>query len=160
MKPAHVVCIGLMLAGTMLLAQANPVPFVNQPLVPMTAAPGGAEFTLTVNGTGFVSASVVNWNGAPLTTTFVTGSKLTAIVPASNIATAGTASVTVVSPPPGGGVSNVEFFDISSPRGADVTFTQLPVYTAAAFVDKPIAADVNGDGKLDLAMLSTTSTTS
>ncbi len=38
---------------------ANPVPFVNQPLTPMTVAPGSGQFTLTVNGTGFVSGSVV-----------------------------------------------------------------------------------------------------
>lgn len=30
-----------LLAGTMLLAQSNPVPFVNQPLVPSAIAPGG-----------------------------------------------------------------------------------------------------------------------
>jgi len=34
---------------------ANPVPLINQPLVPDAVAPGGAGFTLTVNGTGFVS---------------------------------------------------------------------------------------------------------
>src|SRR5215467_12663414 len=37
----------------------NPVPLINQPLVPETAAPGGPGFTLTVNGTGFVAGSVV-----------------------------------------------------------------------------------------------------
>src|SRR5271170_6530350 len=85
----------------------NPVPFVNQPLVPSAVAPGGSGFTLTVNGTGFVSGSTINWNGTPLTTTFVTSSLLTASVPSSNIATASTASITVSSPSPGGGVSNV-----------------------------------------------------
>ncbi len=64
----------------------NPVPFVNQPLVPDAVAPGGPAFTLTVNGTGFVSGATVNWNGAPLTTTFVSQSQLTAAVPAANIA--------------------------------------------------------------------------
>src|SRR5437773_5073634 len=50
---------------------ANPVPLINQPLIPDAVAPGGAAFTLTVNGTGFVSGSVVNWNGSARTTTFV-----------------------------------------------------------------------------------------
>ena len=45
------------LAGTA-IAQ-NPVPFLDQPLVPDAAAPGGAAFTLTVNGAGFVATSVV-----------------------------------------------------------------------------------------------------
>ena len=83
----------------------NPVPFTNQPLVPDATAPGGAGFTLTVNGAGFVSASVVNWNGSPRPTTFVSSFQLTAAVLESDIAKASTASVTVVSPSPGGGSS-------------------------------------------------------
>ena|SRR5579863_4965546 len=61
------------------LAQ-NPVPFVNQPLVPDATPPNGPEFTLTVNGTGFVSGSAVNWNGSALPTQFVSPSQLTATV--------------------------------------------------------------------------------
>src|SRR5208283_3197331 len=59
------------LAHASAMAQVNPVPLVNQPLVPDATAPGGADFTLTVNGTGFVSGSVVNWNGSDRPTTFV-----------------------------------------------------------------------------------------
>src|SRR5271169_6147222 len=94
-------------------AQA-PVPFINLPLMPDATAPGGAQFTLTVNGTGFVSSSVVNWNGNALATQFVSGSQLTATVPAADIATASTASVTVVNPAPGGGMSNVAFFSVTA----------------------------------------------
>jgi len=94
------------------LAQ-NPVPLINQPLVPDAAKPGGAGFTLTVNGTGFVSGAVVNWNGSALATTFISDSQLTASVPAANIATASTASVTVVNPTPGGGSSNVAFLSVT-----------------------------------------------
>src|SRR5439155_20312502 len=75
---------------------AKPVPLINQPLVPDAVAPGGAGFTLTVNGTGFVSGSVVNWNGSARATTFVNSSQLTATILSSDIATASTVSVTVV----------------------------------------------------------------
>ncbi len=61
----------------------NPVPFVNQPLVPTSVPPGGPSFTLTVNGAGFVSGSVVRWNGGALTPQFVSGTRLTATVPAA-----------------------------------------------------------------------------
>ena len=44
-----------------------------------------------MNGTGFVGKSVVNWNGSPRTTTFVSKSQLTAAITASDIAKAGTA---------------------------------------------------------------------
>jgi hypothetical protein len=50
---------------------SNPVPLVSQPLVPDAVKPGGNGFTLTVNGTGFVSSSTVNWNGSKRATTFV-----------------------------------------------------------------------------------------
>jgi len=72
-------------------AAQNPVPFVNQPLVPMTAPPGGSSFTLTINGTGFVSGAVVKWNGSARATTFVNNSQLTATILATDIAVAGTA---------------------------------------------------------------------
>lgn len=56
----------VLLLSLALSAQSpNPVPLLNQPLLPAVAAPGGSAFTLTVNGTGFVSASVVTWNGSP-----------------------------------------------------------------------------------------------
>ena len=44
-----------------LLAQSNPVPLINQPLVPEATAPGGPAFTLTVNGTGFVPGSTTSF---------------------------------------------------------------------------------------------------
>ncbi len=43
---------------------ASPVPLISQPLFPDAMRPGGTGFTLTVDGTGFVSGSVVNWNGS------------------------------------------------------------------------------------------------
>jgi hypothetical protein len=149
MKSAHFVCICLMLAGTFALAQ-NPVPFVNQPLVPDATAPGGPGFTLTVNGTGFVSGATVNWNGAVLATTFVSGSQLTATVPAGDIATAGTASVTVVNPAPGGGASNVQYLSVTKAT-APPAFAPAVAYGSGGYGALAVAvADVNGDGKLDL----------
>src|SRR5262249_43626106 len=65
---------------------------------PTCAGAGDPQFTLTVNGTNFVSTSIVNWNGSALTTTFVSFTQLTATVPASSITNPGTASITVVSP--------------------------------------------------------------
>jgi FG-GAP-like repeat/Abnormal spindle-like microcephaly-assoc'd, ASPM-SPD-2-Hydin len=128
----------------------SPVPAINQPVVPEAAPPGGAAFTLTVNGAGFVSGSVVNWNGSARATTFVSGTQLTAAILASDIASPGTALVTVVTPSPGGGTSNPVPFVVTTPT-TSVTFarTDLTVGTAPASV---ISADVNGDGKPDLVV--------
>jgi hypothetical protein len=128
---------------------ANPVPLINQPLVPDAVAPGGAGFTLTVNGTGFVSGSVVNWNGSPRTTSFVNGSQLTASIPASDIATANTASVTVVNPSPGGGLSNVVFLSVSN-ASSSVSFSSSEAAAGTTALGV-LTADFNEDGRFDLA---------
>jgi hypothetical protein len=67
MKSPRFVCLFVLLGITTVLAQ-NPVPLENRPLVPTAIAPGGASFKLTVDATGFVSASTVNWNSTVLTT--------------------------------------------------------------------------------------------
>ena len=46
-------------------ATANPIPLINQPLMPEAIRPAGAGFALTINGTGFATGSVVMWKGAP-----------------------------------------------------------------------------------------------
>src|SRR5439155_1405260 len=101
-------------SATLTLTINNPVPTITS-ISPTSATAGGAQFTLTVNGTNFVSGSTVNWNGSPLTTTYVNATQLTATVPAALIANAGTASITVVNPAPGGGTSNSVTFSINNP---------------------------------------------
>ncbi|MGH9776880.1 MAG: IPT/TIG domain-containing protein, partial [Candidatus Acidiferrales bacterium] len=65
---------------------------------PSSVAAGSAGFTLTINGTNFVPASVVSFGGAARSTTFVSATQLTAAISASAIAAAGTANVTVTNP--------------------------------------------------------------
>ncbi|MDD1652877.1 MAG: lectin like domain-containing protein, partial [Methanomicrobiales archaeon] len=92
----------------------NPVPVISS-TYPTSAKAGGSAFTLTVYGSGFVSGSKVRWNGADLTTTYFSKTKLTASIPASHLATAGTAAVTVFSPAPGGGTSGAVSFPVNNP---------------------------------------------
>ena len=132
-------------------AGENPVPMINQPLVPDAIAPGGAGFILVVHGTGFVSGAVVNWNDSSLATTFVKDSQLTATVPASDIAAASTASVTVVNPSPGGGTSNVMFFAVT-PSSSSIALSAPSAFGAGTDPDSAAGGDFNGDGKLDLAV--------
>ncbi|HEV2177758.1 MAG TPA: FG-GAP-like repeat-containing protein [Terriglobia bacterium] len=130
----------------------NPVPLINQPLVPDAVAPGGAGFTLTVNGTGFVSGAVVTWNGSLLPTTFVSGSQVTATVSGGRIATAGAVSVAVENPRPGGGVSNVAFFSVANPLSRTVLVGSGGGNVGPNPVDI-VGGDFNKDGKADLAFL-------
>jgi len=71
-------------------------------LSPASATTGGAAFTLTINGTNFLSTTAVYWNSTHLTTTYICATQLTAKVPATLIATAGTATVMAYTPSGGG----------------------------------------------------------
>ena len=135
----------------------NPVPLVNQPLVPGAVKPGGAGFTLTVTGTGFVSGATVHWNGGGRTTTFVSSSRLTASILAADIAKTGTASVTVVNPSPGGGTSNTVFFEVTIPSSS-VALAAPTDFSVASQPNLGVAGDFNGDGKLDFAVANGTPT--
>lgn len=91
----------------------NPLPTTTI-MVPISVIAGQPTFTLTMNGTGFVNGlSVVKWNGADRPTIYASDTQLTASIPASDIANAGTASVTVFNPTPGGGDSNAQTFTIN-----------------------------------------------
>ena len=107
---------------------ANPVP-TETSISPTSATAGGAGFSLTVNGTGFVSTSVVKFNGAAKPTTFISATQLTAAIAAADIATAGTASVTVTNPAPGGGTSGTLPFTIN---GGALTLASIAPATATA----------------------------
>jgi hypothetical protein len=76
---------------------------------------GSSGLTLTISGSNFVSSSVVRWNGADRTTTFISATQLQALIPASNLAMSGTFAVTVFTPPNGGGTSNRLTFTVNSP---------------------------------------------
>jgi len=129
---------------------ANPVPLINLPPEPDATSPGGAAFPLTVHGTGFVPGSKVNWNGSQRATSFVNSSQLTANILATDIGAAETPSVTVVNPGPGGGTSNVAFYDVTNP--ASSVMLNVTSQTAFSRANAAYTADFNGDGKLDLVV--------
>jgi hypothetical protein len=105
-------------------------PTINSPVSPSSSPVNSASATtLTVNGTGFTSASRVLMNpdvgGTPLATTFVSATQLTATVPTSFMANFGsTNSVGVQNPPPGGGTT------LTNP--AAVPPVVLPTFTVVA----------------------------
>jgi hypothetical protein len=84
---------------------APPAAPVLTTLTPATAVVGAAAFTVSVQGTGFVAADVVTWNGAAVPTTFVSATELTAAIDA--VAAAGDIAVTV-------GASNALTFTVTA----------------------------------------------
>ena len=84
-------------------------------LSPSSKAAGAPDLQVVVNGSGFAANSTVLWNSNPLATAYLSASQLVALVPAADIATAGTADVSVTTPAPGGGTSSTSTFTISAP---------------------------------------------
>jgi N-acetylneuraminic acid mutarotase len=72
---------------------------------PAAEPANGAAFTLTVNGANFVPGTTVNWNGTSLVTTVASSTQLTAAITSADLATVGTANVTVTNPAASGGAS-------------------------------------------------------
>ncbi len=103
---------------------------------------GDAGFTLTVNGTGFIDGSVVRFDGADRATTYVSDTRLTAPVYASDLGEARVFNVTVFNPTPGGGESAPATFTIYNPAP---TITGLsPDHKIAG--DPGFTLTVNGTG--------------
>jgi hypothetical protein len=93
------------------LAVTNPPPVLIS-LSPATATVGASSLTLTVNGTGFDSLSVVRLNGQARVTSFISSFQVTAVLTVADLAEAQTAQIQVVNPAPGGGASNILGFSI------------------------------------------------
>jgi hypothetical protein len=126
---------------------------VLDPIVPAAVAPGGPAFTLTVTGAGFVTGSTVYWNGTPRTTTFVSNSKLRAAVLASDIALPTTPTITIFSPGPGGGYSNVRTLDVSFSI-FQPSFSPRSVTGKVTVTSPLVGGDFDSDGHADIAVAS------
>jgi hypothetical protein len=90
----------------------NPVPAASS-LSPSSAAHGGGDFQMRISGSGFTRTSFVVWNGGFRATAFISSSQLIALIPAADIAAAGSATVAVTNPAPGGGTSSTVPFTVN-----------------------------------------------
>jgi hypothetical protein len=104
-------------------------------LVPNYVVAGAGSISLFVNGNGFTTSSVVEWNGTPLPTTFGTIQILSASIASSLIAQPGAAQITVKD---GSATSNTLAFGIASPAAA--TAGVIAMITVA-----PDGTPANGD---------------
>lgn len=137
----------------------NPVPTITT-VAPNTAAAGSAAVPLTITGTNFLltsdptGGSQVFWNTTAqtaLTVSSISTTQIQATVPASLLATAGSATLTAYNPPVpppsgcqincngygGGGTSNAATFTITDPGGnnANKNASAVQEETPAVSVD-------------------------
>jgi len=118
-----------------------------QSVSPNAISIGSPDTTLTVSGSNFVQGSTVMWNGTALTTTFVSGTQLTATVPASALSgSAANVSVNVTNP--GVGASSSIAVALQSPPPSYLRYPQtsmttrvgLPVVTNIPQVNGPVTS--------------------
>jgi hypothetical protein len=93
----------------------NPAPTIVS-VAPDSVAVGNPTLTLSVNGTGFVVGSVIRLGTAAYPTTLVHQALVTAEIPAADLDTARSYSVTVFNQIPGGGTSNAVSFTVVNPK--------------------------------------------
>jgi hypothetical protein len=105
----------------------SPVPTIAVLLPPQVRAGRGA-FRLTAQGADFDPDATLFWNGSSRTTTWVTPTEVRAAIAPEDVASAGTASVTVENPAPNLGPSNAYPFTITT--------------SAPTFTDDPLTASV------------------
>ncbi|MFO0674839.1 MAG: hypothetical protein U0235_35350 [Polyangiaceae bacterium] len=89
-------------------------------VAPTHATLGSGDVSLSVDGSGFVSASVVSFNGINVQSTTTDQTHISATIPAALLASSGSFPIVVTNPAPGGGVSNPVQFEVWNP-GPSVT---------------------------------------
>src|ERR1700736_781071 len=110
-------------------------------LSPSNISAGSPDFTITINGSGFVAKTYVTWNGQKLNTTVPLDAtktvvvSVTAVVPAALVAKPGTATVITQNPFSGAGnngLSNPVTFIINPLPNPIPTLTSIAPATIAA----------------------------
>ncbi len=109
----------------------NPAPTLTS-LSPTSAVVGAGSQTLTLTGTNFLASSTVTYNGVGHAATFVSSTKLTISLSATDQATAGSYAVVVTNPAPGGGTSSPLNFAINNPAPTLTSLSPTSAVVGAA----------------------------
>ena len=118
-----------------------------QSISPTTASAGSSTGSLTVTGSNFVPGSVVSFGKTGLATTYVSSSKLTAVLSANLLTTGGAYPVTVTNPLPEAGTSQALSFTVQSttPENPQPSISQLS-QTSATAGSGPLTLTITGTG--------------
>ncbi len=122
-------------SATASVSLSYPAPTITT-ITPDSVSVGSPDTNLAVFGAGFTPASVVNLDGTTLATSYVSAAEVTAKIRASSQAVAGTHTVTVLNPMPGGGTSSAASFTVDNliPTLTSVTPSSFIVGSASTQV--------------------------
>jgi hypothetical protein len=112
----------------------NVVPTLTS-IAPAFGVSGDPDTVITLVGTLFVAGTVAKLDGVALTTSFVSSTKLTAIVPAGNLAATGAHNITAFNPAPGGGASGAQVLTVGNPVPVIQSLTPDHVAAGSAALD-------------------------
>jgi hypothetical protein len=113
------------------VAQPNPVPSISS-ISPSSAVAGTTKpVSISIIGTNFTTGASAYWNGSGLATTLVSSAQLTSTIDPSLLTTAGTFTITVIDPPPGG-YSNPVNFTVTPPPDFTITSSGTTTQTVTA----------------------------
>jgi hypothetical protein len=107
------------------------LPPVVKSVAPSKATVGSVGPTVIVSGDNFVERSVVQLDGAPLATTFVSATELRATIPTSQLTAVGTLRISVGTAPPGGGASQEVTFTVENPAPTLLSLNPMSVLESA-----------------------------
>ncbi len=85
---------------------------------PNAAPAGSSSLTITLTGSNFVPGATVNFNGAAISSTYVSPNQITATLPATDLTGAGKFPLTVTNPGSSGGSSQPVNFTVQSAGGS------------------------------------------
>ncbi|MDF2692521.1 MAG: hypothetical protein K0S65_904, partial [Labilithrix sp.] len=131
---------------------------------PNQATVGSVGPSIIVSGNNFVPRSIVQLDGAPLATSFISGTELRATIPSNKLKTVGTLRISVGTAPPGGGASKEVTFAVVNPEPQVTALAPLSVLAGSGTTQIEITGDrfVQGAkivfGMTDLATTFTSST--
>ena len=134
---------------TAALSGTGVVPTVTS-ITPNTAVTGSANTTITIIGTNFANPSVAKFSGTSLTTTYLSALQVSAVVPASLLATPGTYDVTITT---GGNTSATSTADQFSVRTAQTI--NFPQPTSPVTYSSGLTATLNATASSGLSVLYT-----
>jgi len=116
---------------------------------PFDVIAGSQPGVITVNGNNFASGATILWNGAPVSTTFVTPNELEFTPMKAQLAAAKIVQLAVSNPAPGGTSSTIDF-DVTYP--AKITTLDLPAndiiwdpYAQRIYASLPSSYGSNGN---------------
>src|SRR5262249_44028637 len=124
---------GLSAPVTLTVTTGNPVPSLLN-ISPASVIAGTGALNLTVNGSNstFLGSSIVRVNGSNRPTTLVNSNQLTALIPATDVAVAGSLSITVFNPAPGGGTSSAATLSVLGSSGFSLQLNGTSSYVAVS----------------------------